>query len=189
MANKSRNNKASVIDILLREYHADPTVFRKFLPELAQELDLKYPCQRTHRSPFGLTENERVYRQQELDGILGCQRQGQFSSQEVLKALEHCAVLIEDDNLPINIDHETLLHLVKAAIGKSPNSVKSRTTIAITENCSEKTVNHISLMRGVVLDLSADMRLLSITIIPTKVRERCKALSFVGISLLSVGRP
>jgi hypothetical protein len=90
-------------------------------------------------------------------------------------------MLVQDDSLPEDVDYETLVSLLRAAIGKSPGSFKSVKIVPIKDGEGRELINHVSLVRGVVLDLDRDMRLVSITVTPRKVRERRKLLRFVGI--------
>lgn len=177
---KSNVKKPQFLESLLAKYRADPERFRAYLPEVAQTLDAMYPALRSPRSPFGLTEQERAYRRQALRRILEHLEQGHVLPEEAGKGLEHCATLIDDDSLPPDVSQDTLARLLRAAIGKSPGSVKANTTIPMLDSQEDKVVNRISVVRGVVLNLTWDMRLVSITITPRKFKERHKALRFVG---------
>lgn len=181
---KSGTKKSLFLDLLLAKYRADPKGFRGYLPEVAQALDSMFPLPRRARSPFGLTDHERTHREQSLCKVLGQLEQGSITHEDAVRGLEHCAVLIEDDTLPPRADHETLIALLRAVLGKSPRSVKTVTTIPVREGLdgSEETPKHISVVRGVVLNLTGDMRLVSISISPRKMQQRRKVLCFVGIA-------
>jgi len=170
-----------LLDLLLVKYRSDPNRFRDFLPEVAQELDVIAPESRGSRSPFGLTERERAARQEALRKVLEHLEQGSFPREEAVLGLEHCAVLIQDDSLPPEVGYDTLVRLLRTAIGKSPGSIKVVTTFPVQEGQEGKIANRTSPVRGVTLNLAWDMRLVSVTITPGKVQERRKALRFVGI--------
>ena len=170
-----------LLDLLLIKYRSDPNRFRDFLPEVAQELDVIAPETRGSRSPFGLTERERAARHEALQEVLERLDEASVAGEEALRGLEHCAALIQDDNLPPEVGHDTLVRLLRAAIGKSPGSIKAVTTFPIQDGQEGKIANRTSLVRGVTLNLAWDMRLVSVTITPGKVQERRKALRFVGI--------
>ncbi|MFH1560349.1 MAG: hypothetical protein ABID84_02925 [Chloroflexota bacterium] len=181
---KSGGKKPPLIELLLHKYRADPQGFCKYLPEVAQELDAMFPHSHPSRSPFGLTEHEHAHRQQALSQVLSRLDDATLTSEEAVRGLEHCATLIEDDSLPREATHEILSRMVRAVIGKSPGSVKKSTTVPIGESQKrkEEALKHVSLVRGVLLDLTRDMRLVSVSINPHKIRERRKVLRLVGIA-------
>lgn len=174
--------KKDVLRILVDKYRSDPDGLRSCLPEVAQFLDTSSETVRHLRHPFGLTERERVDRQHALAEVVDSLKHGSLTQEEATRGLEHCAVLIEDYSLPQDVDHDTLAQLLRCAIGKAIGSVKRVTTFPIETGKEKKVVNHIPLVRGVTLDLTWDMRLVSIVINPRKVQERRKALRFVGIA-------
>lgn len=181
---KSHSKKPPLKDLLLDKYRADPQGFRRYLPEVAQALDAMLPPSRRIRSPFGLTEHERTHRQKSLSQLLKRLDDGTITPEEAVRGLEHCATLIEDDSLPREATHETLVRMVRVTTGKSPGSVKKSTTVPVGEVREEEkeTLKHIPLVRGVLLDLTEDMRLISVSIYPHKIRERRKALRLIGIA-------
>lgn len=181
-ATKSGARKNLLTDLILAKYRADPEGFRIYLPDVAKVLDSMSKPHRLSRSPFGLTEHERAHRIQALESIVEGLGKGQVDSGGAIRALEHCAVLTEDDSLPREIDYKTLLRLLRFAIGKPISEVKGKATIAIQREQSDKAVNHVSLIRGVILDLSSDMRLVSVTVNPQKVKERRRAVRFIAMT-------
>ncbi len=182
-ARKTDNSKSSrILGLLKAKYVADPEGFRSYLPEVARSLDDIAPPSRPHRSPFVLTEGERGYRQQALSKILESMSKAPITKEEAVSGLEHCAALIEDSSLPPEVDCKVLVDLVRYATGKSPGTVKAITTADIPENHGKEISRRLSILRGVTANVSWDMRLVSITINPQKMRERNKALRFVGIA-------
>lgn len=176
---KSGARKNLLADLILAKYRADPEGFRTYLPDVTKVLDSTSTPHRLSRSPFGLTEHERAHRIQALESIV--EGLGKDSG-GAIRALEHCAVLTEDDSLPREIDYKTLLRLFRFAIGKPISEVKGKATITIQREQSDKAVNHVSLIRGVILDLSSDMRLVSVTVNPQKVKERRRAVRFIAMT-------
>ncbi len=169
-----------ILESILSKYRADPKGFRSYLPEAAQLLAAMYPQGRSSKSPFGLTERERVHHQSPLKDVPERLEEGSVTPQQAVRCLEHCATLIQDDSLPEEFGYETHRSLLKAAIGKSPGTFKKNETVRVSDTSGKEVINHVSLLRGVVLDLDRDMRLVSISITPKKVRERRKLLGFVG---------
>lgn len=179
---RSETKKPELIDHLLAKYREDPGRFRAYLPEVAYTLDSLAPVQRLRRDPFGLTERERQYHQQQLRDLLEVLAKGTIPAQDAVRGLEHCAILIEDGSVPLEIEHKTVAALVKAAMGHAPGSVKRNTTFPLQDSQKGKAVSHVSVLRGVVLDLTGDMRLVSITVTPRKVQEGRRLMRFVGIA-------
>ena len=69
--------------------------------------------------------------------------------------MEHCATLIsEDDSLPEEVGHETLVSLLKAGIGKSPGTFKSVRTVAVGDGGGRVVMSSVSLVRGVMINWS-----------------------------------
>lgn len=174
-------NKSSIIDLILAKFRIDPDGLRRCLPEVAKAIDIAYPTRQSPRSPFGLTERERAYRLNTLESIIKSLSSEEVNRQDALKALEHCAVLIEDDNLPSMIERRILLRLLGLSLGKPLSEVTADTTIEILQNTDGTAVNHITLLRGVVLNLTQDMHLVSVSVIPQRVKESPRAMRFIGM--------
>ena len=181
-------NKSEKYDELVRllrlKYKSAPKRFRAYLPEVAQILDTDIPPARQKRSPFVLTERERVYHLDSLANIFArLESEGDgLSVEEAVTGLEHYAILHEDDNLPNYLRHDDRVKLLKAAVGKSPGSFKRNETIMMAEGKSpEDVVNKLSFVRGVYLELDREFRLVSISVVPRKVRERKKMMALVGM--------
>ena len=168
-------------DLLISRYRADPRRFRAYLPEISELVEAMDRPRRAPRSPFGLTERERGHHQAALWKVVSGLKCGKASPEEAVRGLEHCGTLIQDDTLPEHVGYDTLVALLKAAIGKSPGTFRLVQTIPIGDRQAEAPVYHVSLVKGVVLDLGRDMRLCSITVTPSKVRKRRKLLEFVGV--------
>ena len=179
-SSKSKNNE--LIELLNSKYASNPKKFRSFMPEVAQMLDRMNTPRRLAKSPFGLTEHEKAFHQKNLGGILGMVEEGVASEEQAIKGLERCATLIHDDSLPEDVRHETLVKLLKAAVGKSPGSFRRNETVKVApDGASGEIVNKVSLVRGVYLELDRNMHLVSISVSPSKVRERRKMLGIIGI--------
>ena len=159
---------------------SEPEKFRSYLPEVAQTLESLNPP-RPPPPPFGrLTERERRHHQRALARIM--EAEGTPSAEQALKGLEHCATLIQDDSLPEEYNYEPLVKLFRAAVGKPHSSFRAQETIAVAADRSPAdAVAKVSLVKGVSLDFDREMRLVSITVLPRKIRQRRKLLSFVGI--------
>jgi len=181
---KQSINKSWIADLVLTKYREDPSLFRRILPDLAEALDKVYPTRQSHHtsSPFGLTERERTYRLSALESITEKLKGSQVSRQDAIRALEHCAVLTEDDSLPYTIDRRSVMRLIGVVLGKPLTDVTSETTIEIPQDIPSTVVNQISLVRGAVLNLSQDMHLVSISVIPQKVKEWPRAMRFISMT-------
>jgi len=179
---KQSINKSFIVDLILTKYRTDPDGFRQYLPDIAKALDRAYPTRQGSRSPFGLTEHERAYRLSALESIMGNLYSSQVSRQDAVRALEHCAVLTEDDNLPYKVDRRSIMRLLGIILGKPLTDVTAETTIEIPQAIPTTVVNRIALVRGTVLNLTQDMHLVSISVIPQKVKEGPRAMRFVAMT-------
>lgn len=171
-----------LIALLQAKRRADPQGFRKYLPGVIELLPELSSRRRSARSPFGLTEQELSYHRDGLSEALGKLGEGTVTAEEAAKGLQHCANLIRDDNLAEEVGYETLKDLIRAAIGKSPGSYRSKTTVPLGEGSGGRVLERVSAIRGVSLDLDRERRLVSISIHPGKVRERRRLMEFVGAS-------
>ncbi len=177
MKKRIRNNKRdSILQNLINKYQADPERFRSYLPEVAQELEQLLPSQtrKSHTSVLTELERERLCEAllQMLDGK-------SLSSEEAVQALEYCATLVQDESLPQEVDRKTLLSLLHQAAGISFSKVKKTTKIPVGEG---EAIKEVALLRGVYLQLTWNDRLVAISIFPSKLKERSRALKFVGIA-------
>jgi hypothetical protein len=181
---KTRNGREEVsrlVQLLTARYQSEPAKFRSYLPEIAQLLDRIMPPRPKRLSPFTLTDHERSRRLVSLESALLGLGQSGLTKEDAVRALEDYAVLLEDDRVPEKFDFEKRIGVFKVLFGKSPGSFKAQTTLLIDPDSKERAVNSIALVRGVVLDLSWDMKLLKVHVSPQRFRERKKLLSFVGI--------
>ena len=170
-----------LVALLQAKRRADPQGFREYLPGVSELLPALPASRRSTRSPFGLTERERAYHRDGLADALGKLAAKTVTAEEAAKGLQHCANLIRDDNLPEEVGYETLKGLIRAALGKSPGSYRSKTTVPLGES-SGRVLEQVSAIRGVYLDLDRERRLVSVSIHPGKVRERRQLMKFVGAS-------
>ncbi len=171
-----------LIALLQAKRRADPNGFRKYLPGVTELLPALPARRRSTRSPFGLTERERAYHRDGLADTLGKLEAGTVTAAAAVKGLQHCANLIRDDNLPEEVGYETLKALIRAAIGKSPGSYRSKATVPLGAGSGGPVLERVSAIRGVSLDLDRERRLVSISIHPGKFRERRRLMKFVGAS-------
>lgn len=103
------------------------------------------------------------------------------NQQDPIQELERCAALILHDSLPFEFNHEVLSRLFETAFGESHESFEADTVISVNPNGGGESVYAVSLIRGVILNLDSEMRLMSVSVIPRKVRERERLMSVVGI--------
>ncbi len=167
-----------IVQMLQAKRREDPEGFREYLPDVVKLLPEPAGRRDRTRSPFGLTERELSYHREGLAELMSKQAEGMISSEQAIDALRHCANLIRDDNLPEEAGYEALKGLIKSALGKSPGSYKSNTTVPIEEG--GPVLERVSAVRGVCLELDREGRMVSVSIQPRKVRERRKLMEMVG---------
>lgn len=170
-----------LVELLHAKYKEDPKGFRKYLPGVVDLLPEQPPEIVRRRSLFGLTEQETAFHRAGLAKVFGDLDKGPVTTEEAAKGLQHCAALIMDDSLPEEAGYEKMKSLVRAALGKSPGSYKSKATVKIGEGNGD-VHERVSAIRGVYLDLDVRRRLVSVSINPRKVRERRELMRFVGAS-------
>ena len=171
-------HEKAAFQLLVSKYQADPSWFERHLPDIAEIMRQTAPTSRRSHSPFVLTEREREFRTKALSDV---KVMGELSREDAIRALEHSAYLIRDDSWPIHMRYKAFALLLKAVVGKSPGSFRKNTTIRIEDTRDVEPAYHASIIRGVVLNLDTEMRLVSITITPRKFRERKMIMSIVGI--------
>ena len=132
----------------------------------------------TTRPIFRLSDRERANHVEALSCLL---ERRDLTSKDAVKALESCAILVQDDFMTPNVDHQSVVSLFKAAFGKTPSAIREDTSIPIEGHGTGEPVYHSSLVRGVVAELDPGMRLVSITVTPRKVREGNEMMGIVGI--------
>lgn len=172
----TKSQQESILRSLLNKYQVDPEGFRSYLPEVAQEFEQLFPYLRRGSPCSALTEQERERLQKALPQLLDKKA---LSSEKAIQALESCATLIQDGSLPAQVDRQTLLSLLHQVIGIPISKIGKATRIPVQEG---EAVKEMALLRGVHLHLSWNDRLVAISISPTKLKERSKALKFVGIA-------
>lgn len=171
----------NLIELLQARYREDPKGFREYLPGVAELLPESSTARGETKSPFGLTKSDIAFHRAGLADVLDKMETGSTTAREAVKALQHCAALIVDDNLPEETNYEKLKRLISTGIGRSPESFKSEATIQIGERNGD-VHERVSAIRGVYLELDRRRRLVSISINPRKVRERRELMRFVGAS-------
>lgn len=178
-----------LIDMLQAKYREDPKGFQRYLPGAAELLTEHPPRQRPSEFPVQLTELELSHHRDGLANVLRRMDESTLTPGDALTGLQHCAALIRDDSLPYGWDeslshemgYEVLKKLLKGAIGKSPGSYTAKTTVPVDQGGGEAAVEQIPLIRGVLLGLDANRRLVSVSIDPGKYRERRKLMTIAGI--------
>lgn len=172
----SRSQQDSVLRVLFNKYQADPERFRSCLPELARELEQLLPstAKKSHSSSLTGLEQERLSKAllQLLDGK-------RLSPEEAIQALEYCITLIQDESLPSEVDRKTLLSLLHQVTGIPFSKMKKAAKIPVHEG---EAVKEVALLRGVHLHLTWNDRMVAISVFPAKLKERSRALKFVGIA-------
>lgn len=171
----------NLIELLQARYREDPKGFREYLPGVAELLPESSTARGETKSPFGLTKSDIAFHRAGLADVLDKMETGSATAPEAAKGLQHCAALIMDDSLPEEAGYEKMKSLVRAALGKSPGSYKSKATVKIGEG-NGYVHERVSAIRGVYLELDRRRRLVSISINPRKVRERRELMRFVGAS-------
>ncbi len=164
-------------------YQADPGRLRKAMPEVAALLDKltnPSPTLPSNESPFGLTQRERSYHQEALEGLL--RRFRYLTKEDTVAGLESGANLLADNFIPDYSSQQTLrqnlLKLVRKATGIQPRKTGQPVERVIREGEASRT---IPVVRGVYLHLTWEFKLLKITMDPQQWRLRCQALGFVGV--------
>ena len=168
-----KSQQESILNVLINKYWADPERFHSYLPGLAQELGLTKQRD-SHRS--ALTELERERLQKALLQLLN---KKVHTSEDVTQALEYCATLIQDGALPSELNRQLLLSLLHKAMGIPLSKIKKNAKISVRKGDA---VKEIALLHGVHVLLTWDDRLIAILVSPSKMKERSKALKFVGIA-------
>jgi hypothetical protein len=171
-----KSRQESILNLLLNKYQADPEGFSSYLPEVTRELEPLLPSQHGGSLRSALTEQEQERLQKALLQLLG---EKKISSEKAVQALEYCATLIQDESLPTKADRKILLSLLHQALGIPCSKVKKTTKIPIRGG---EAIKEVAVLRGVYLHLSWNDRLVAISISPAKLKERSKALKFVGIA-------
>ena len=178
MPRTQKSPEKVTFQLLASKYKADPLWFELNLPDVAEIMRQMAPASRRSRSPFVLTERERSFHIKALPDV---EAMSNLSREDAIRALEHSAYLIRDDTLPGHMRYEAFTSLFKTVSGKSPGSFRKNTTIQIDETRGTDPAHRVSIIRGVVLNLDVEMRLVSITVTPRKFRERKRMMSIVGI--------
>ena len=168
-----------LVELLQAKRREDPDGFREYLPDV-DELLPDGPASQSSRARYRLTVHERAHHHGGLARALERVNAGALSSEEAAQGLQHCANLLRDDPLTADVNYEAMMCLVKAALGKSPGSYRSNTTVPLRETDGGPVIDQVTAIRGVYLDVDREGRLVSISINPRKFRERRKLMSIVG---------
>lgn len=178
MPKAANSPEKATFEILVSKYRNDPEMFERHFPDVGQIMRQVVEPSRVSRPHFSLTEREKAHHIEAISAAVGSPEP---SSQDAVKALESCAILIQDDFMTTHVDHQLVVSLFKMAFGKSPGSIGKNTIFPIESHGTGEPIYHSSLIRGVVADLDLGMRLVAITITRRKVREGNKMMGIVGI--------
>ncbi len=179
-------DRIALLDAVLARYEQEPETIAKALPEAAQILRRLTPA---HETPYQdpvhrLTEDEEERRLRSYREKVALMKKGgqALSKEAAVEALEDVAALTESSlSVAMELAPEDWAKLVRLVIGQTPSSVKRNTTFAVRETLDGKPEKHVPVLRGVVLDLAGDRRLLSVTVTPRKVQDGQRLMRFVGI--------
>jgi hypothetical protein len=171
-----KSEQEFILRSLLNKYQADSEGFRAYLPDVAQEVQQLLPFRRRSSPRSALTEQERERLQKALAQLLDKKR---LPLEKAIEALESCATLIQDGNLPAEVNRRALLSLLQQVIGIPLSNIGKTTQIPVRDG---EVVKEMALLHGVHLHLTWNDRLVAISVSPTKLKERSKALKFVGIA-------
>ncbi len=129
--------------------------------------------------PSRMSDEEREEHVRKLRAILDKER---LTREDGLVGMRHCALLTHDDfySLPMDVGLEPLSRLFKAAIGKAPGSYKSNTTIEVADEPLPATAYEVWYLRGVLIRLSVDGEIVSLTVYPQKMRRIKEMMKYVG---------
>ena len=172
-------DKEALAQRVLEVYQGDPTRVRSALPEVADLLGGLVGAEtrgRGSESPFGLTERERDFHRETLEGLL--RRSRTLTPKDAVSGLEHAASLLADDFTPGHPPRQALLRLVRKATGIQPRKTGKRIEKVLGEGEPSRTV---PVVRGVDLHLTWEFKLVSVTMDPEQWRLRAQALSIVGM--------
>ncbi len=178
MPNTPNSPEKAAFEFLVSKYKADPNLFKRSFPDVSRIVRQAVEPNRVSRPRFSLTETEKAHRVKGLTAVMDMDTP---SSQDAVKAIEHCAILIQDDFMTPHVNRQSIVSLFKSAFGKSPGSIRKNTTIPIEGYETGQPVYYSSLIRGVVANLDLEMRLVSLAITPRKVREGNKMMRIVGM--------
>ena len=101
------------------------------------------------------------------------------SSKEAVALLEDWAALILDGHRPDDAPLDQVLALILDATGVQILDLADETKLSILVGVAKS--SSVSLIRGVVLDLTDEGRLVAIQVSPAKIKERSKLFSLIGI--------
>lgn len=183
--NSRKDKRGNVLHILVNKYQIDSERFRSYLPELIPEIEDRFPSvnKKGHISTLTEIERERL-----CELLLKLPRDKSITEEQAIQALAYCATLVQDENLPNEIDRKTTLTFLHKVLGTPVSKINKITEKSVGNG---KAVKTIAVLRGVYLHLTWDDLLVAISISPTKFKERSEALRFVGIgqdSLADVSR-
>ena len=174
--------KQELVQKVLDVYQADPARLRKLLPEIADFLEefIPSPAGRLlEENPSGLIDRERNFHREELDKLLKKFRS--LTTEDAIKGLEHGAVLLDDNRnryVPMRRERDELLKLVRKATGIRPRKTGKPAEKVVGEG---EVSREVPVVRGLLLHLTWEFKLVKVTMDPKEWLFRCKAMAIVGI--------
>lgn len=175
-ARLTADDRDRLVRLLVETYQADSQGLQRAFPELAQQLKVLIQSQNRGDTQVKsrLTERERSRR---LEALAAMKSRKRVSGEEAVVALEHGAALLEDAFAPGLADRTWLLKLAKQVTGLSVDLKGTPRDYPVQPGESSRSV---LLIRGIVLNLTWDGKLLSVSVQPRELLKRRNALAFVG---------
>ncbi|MBI4333292.1 MAG: hypothetical protein HY673_18665 [Chloroflexi bacterium] len=170
------DRESSILAAILNTYKVDPKRFRKYLPEIAQQLG-QHPASRAgedHRSILTRLERERL-----TNSLTELLSKKERTREKAIRALEYCATLIRDETLPDRVGRKTLIELLRLATNTNIGKITKNTGIDIRQG---EEAGEIAILRGIHVHLTWNDRLVAVSFIPSKMKEAAKAMRLVGIA-------
>ena len=103
-----------------------------------------------------------------------------LTEDDAIHALEDWAALIASGHRPLGLEYEQAAALFRSATQRDLSSFGSSEDILVGRVAQEPS-REVSVIRGMRVKLTDDMRLRSIIVLPDKLAERKRLLAFVGI--------
>ena len=174
----------AILQATLAFHRGNPTLLSQDMPNVAKTLDNAFPCPAEetprNRAPHGLTEHERQNRVRELEQAIKTLGKGLLSQDGALRAVEDSLVLAREWSLPQRASHKILTRLVEAALAKPLKAFDVDSVVEIRGREREPVLATDPIVRGVECSLTWDHRVIRVSVYPAHIRERLKAMAFVG---------
>jgi len=171
----SKDERDSILQILMNKYQVDRDSFRSYLPGIAHQFEKHVTSdkQTGHRSVVAQLEREKL-----CNSLLTFLGNKNLTKDEAIEALEYCATLIQDGSLPYEIDRRSLLGLIQKVVGTPVSKVTRTTKTQVGDGEARK---EVAVLRDVHFDLTWNDRLVTVSIFPEKAKERTQALKLFAL--------